>query len=55
MNTGRVPPPVMSIQGEYGMEKYAWKATIKEGCLEEYKRRHDALPADMQQLLRDAG
>ena len=37
------------------MEKYAWKATIKEGCLEEYKRRHDNLPAEMQSLLREAG
>ena len=37
------------------MEKYAWKATIKEGCLEEYKRRHDALPEEMKELLREAG
>ena len=37
------------------MEKYAWKATIKEGCLDEYKRRHDALPEDMKELLREAG
>ena len=29
------------------MEKYAWKATINEGCLGEYKRRHNALPDDM--------
>ena len=36
------------------MEKYAWKATIKEGCLEEYKRRHDALPEEMKALLREA-
>ena len=37
------------------MEKYAWKATIKDGCLEEYKRRHDNLPEEMQSLLREAG
>ncbi len=37
------------------MEKYAWKATIKEGCLEEYIRRHDNLPDDMKQLLTQAG
>ena len=37
------------------MEKYAWKATIKEGCLEEYIRRHDNLPQEMQDLLRQAG
>ena len=37
------------------MEKYAWKATVKEGCMDEYIRRHDNLPEDMQQLLREAG
>lgn len=37
------------------MEKYAWKATVKEGCIEEYIRRHDNLPEDMAKLLRDAG
>ncbi len=37
------------------MEKYAWKATVKDGCMEEYIRRHDNLPPDMQQLLREAG
>ena len=37
------------------MEKYAWKATIKEGCIEEYVRRHDNLPQEMKDLLREAG
>ena len=37
------------------MEKYAWKATIREGCLEEYIRRHDNLPEEMKQLLHEAG
>ncbi|MBQ9963997.1 MAG: L-rhamnose mutarotase [Clostridia bacterium] len=37
------------------MEKYAWKATIKDGSLEEYIRRHDNLPQDMKDLLREAG
>ena len=37
------------------MEKYAWKATVKEGCMEEYIRRHDNLPREMQELLREAG
>lgn len=37
------------------MEKYAWKATVKEGCIEEYIRRHDNLPEEMQQVLREAG
>lgn len=30
------------------MEKYAWKATIKDGCIDEYIRRHNDLPEDMQ-------
>lgn len=37
------------------MEKYAWKATIKDGCLDEYIRRHDNLPEDMKELLAAAG
>lgn len=37
------------------MEKYAWKATIKEGSLEEYIRRHDNLPQEMKEVLREAG
>ena len=37
------------------MEKYAWKATIVEGALEEYKRRHDALWDEMKQVLTEAG
>ncbi|HHV50467.1 MAG TPA: L-rhamnose mutarotase, partial [Clostridiales bacterium] len=34
------------------MEKYAWKARIKDGCLEEYIRRHDNLPQEMKDVLR---
>lgn len=37
------------------MEKYAWKATIKEGSLEEYIRRHDNLPQEMKEVFREAG
>ena len=37
------------------MEKYAWKATIKDGCIDEYIRRHDNLPQEMQELLHQAG
>ena len=37
------------------MEKYAWKGKIKDGCLEEYIRRHDNLPEDMKALLKEAG
>lgn len=37
------------------MEKYAWKATIKDGCIDEYIRRHATLPQEMQDLLHQAG
>ena len=37
------------------MEKYAWHAVVKEGCMEEYIRRHDALWPEMEAALKDAG
>ena len=37
------------------MEKYAWKATVRDGCLEEYCRRHDAIWPEMKELLKSAG
>ncbi|MBQ0083178.1 MAG: L-rhamnose mutarotase [Clostridiales bacterium] len=37
------------------MEKYAWKATVKEGCLEEYRRRHDNIWPEMVEVLKNAG
>lgn len=37
------------------MEKYAWRAKVKEGCMEEYIRRHDNLPEDMKEMFREAG
>ena len=37
------------------MEKYAWKAMIVDGQLEEYKRRHDKLWDEMKVVLTDAG
>ena len=36
-------------------ERYAWKATVKEGCLEEYIRRHDAIWEELKALLKEAG
>ena len=33
------------------MEKYAWKATIVERQIEEYKRRHDNLWDEMKDIL----
>lgn len=37
------------------MEKYAWKATVKDGYLEEYKKRHDEIWDELVKLLKDAG
>lgn len=37
------------------MEKYAWKATIKEGTLEEYKRRHALIWPELLEELKVAG
>jgi len=36
-------------------EKIAWKAKIKNGQKAEYKRRHDEIWPEMQQVLKDAG
>lgn len=37
------------------MERYAWKAIVKDGMLEEYKRRHDAIWPELKALLKEAG
>lgn len=37
------------------MEKYAWKATVVEGQIEEYIRRHDNLWPEMKEVLANAG
>ena len=37
------------------MERYAWKALVKEGKLDEYKRRHDNIWPEMKELLKSAG
>jgi L-rhamnose mutarotase len=37
------------------MERYAWKATIKEGKLSEYVRRHNEIWPEMVRVLKDAG
>ena len=37
------------------IERYAWKATVKEGMLEEYRRRHDNIWPEMKEVLRAAG
>ena len=37
------------------IEHYAWKAIVKEGQLEEYKRRHDNIWPELKALLKSAG
>ncbi|MBE5808778.1 MAG: L-rhamnose mutarotase [Clostridiales bacterium] len=37
------------------MERYAWRARVKEGCLDEYRRRHDRIWPEMKQVLSEAG
>lgn len=37
------------------MERYAWKARVKDGMLEEYTRRHAAIWPELQEVLRQAG
>ena len=37
------------------MERYAWKATVKEGKLEEYIKRHDEIWPEMKDVLNEAG
>ena len=37
------------------MERYAWKAVIKEGCKEEYIKRHDNIWPELKELLKQAG
>ncbi len=37
------------------MEKYAWRGRIKDGCFEEYKKRHDEIWDEMVEVLRAAG
>ena len=37
------------------MERYAWRASVKEGCMAEYVRRHDEIWEEMKALLKRAG
>ena len=37
------------------MEKYAWKAFVVDGKIEEYKRRHDEIWSEMVEVLKNAG
>lgn len=37
------------------MEKYAWKAKVKSGFIEEYIRRHNEIWPEMKETLTNAG
>lgn len=37
------------------MERIAFKMKLKAGCEEEYKKRHDAIWPELQQLLKNSG
>ena len=37
------------------MERKAWRASIKEGCEKEYKKRHDEIWDEMKAVLKQAG
>ena len=37
------------------MERFAWRASVKEGCVAEYKKRHDEIWQEMKELLKKAG
>jgi len=37
------------------MERYAWKATVKEGMLAEYIRRHNEIWPELTAVLNEAG
>ena len=37
------------------MDRYAWKAKIKDGKITEYRRRHDEIWPEMKEVLERAG
>ena len=37
------------------MNRIAFKMKLKQGCVEEYKKRHDEIWPELKQLLKDAG
>ncbi|MBP2630928.1 MAG: L-rhamnose 1-epimerase [Firmicutes bacterium] len=37
------------------MQRYAWKATVHDGMLLEYKKRHDEIWPELKELLKSAG
>ncbi|MGI6261678.1 MAG: L-rhamnose mutarotase [Acutalibacteraceae bacterium] len=37
------------------MERYAWKAAVRNGMIDEYRRRHAEIWPEMVQVLKEAG
>ena len=37
------------------MERYAWKAIVRDGMLDEYIKRHDEIWPEMKEMLHTAG
>lgn len=52
---GSFPIQRLESGGSTGVERYAWKAALKPGCLQEYTRRHAEIWPEMVQELRRAG
>ena len=36
------------------MERFAWKAVVKDGMLSEYKKRHDNIWPELKQVLKES-
>ena len=45
----------MVERGEIVMTRYAFKMKLKPGCIEEYRRRHDAIWPELAALLKKSG
>jgi L-rhamnose mutarotase len=45
----------LDIKGVVEMERFAWKAVVKEGKLAEYKKRHANIWPEMKAVLKEAG
>lgn len=45
----------IKMQGGIQVEKYAWRGRIVAGTFDEYKRRHDQIWPEMEEVLKKAG
>jgi L-rhamnose mutarotase len=53
--TTRLKNFTKNIPRKNKMEKYAWKAKIVDGTIDEYIRRHDEIWDEMKEVLQNAG